>query len=87
MNSDTQAAHADTVFFNGKIATQDDKRSFADSLAVADGLIVAAGHGPEGLTAGPWSGLAVAQLAVGQPTVTDLTPFDPSRFGPGQTCA
>ena len=52
---------------------------------LADGLIVATGHGPEGLTAGPWSGLAVAQLAMGQPTVTDLTPFDPYRFGPGPT--
>lgn len=47
---------------------------------VADGLIVATGHGPEGLTAGPWSGLAVARLALGQPPVTDLTPFDPYRF-------
>jgi D-amino-acid dehydrogenase len=47
---------------------------------LASGLIVAAGHGPEGLTAGPWSGLAVALLALGQPPVTDLAPFDPSRF-------
>lgn len=47
---------------------------------VADGLIVATGHGPEGLTAGPWSGLAVALLALAQPPVTDLTPFDPYRF-------
>jgi D-amino-acid dehydrogenase len=46
---------------------------------LADGLIIATGHGPEGLTAGPWSGLAVALLALGQPPVTDLTPFDPSR--------
>jgi D-amino-acid dehydrogenase len=46
---------------------------------LADGLIIATGHGPEGLTAGPWSGLAVASLALGQPPVTDLTPFDPSR--------
>jgi D-amino-acid dehydrogenase len=44
------------------------------------GLIVATGHGPEGLTAGPWSGLAVAALALGQPPVTDLAPFDPYRF-------
>lgn len=44
------------------------------------GLIVATGHGPEGLTAGPWSGLAVALLALGQPPVTDLAPFHPSRF-------
>jgi D-amino-acid dehydrogenase len=47
---------------------------------LADGLIVATGHGPEGLTAGPWSGLAVALLALGQPPVTDLAPFDPSRL-------
>jgi D-amino-acid dehydrogenase len=47
---------------------------------LADGLIVATGHGPEGLTAGPWSGLAVAQLALGEPPVTHLTPFHPSRF-------
>jgi len=47
---------------------------------LADGLIVATGHGPEGLTAGPWSGLAVALLALGEPPVTDLAPFGPSRF-------
>jgi D-amino-acid dehydrogenase len=46
---------------------------------LANGLIIATGHGPEGLTAGPWSGLAVALLALGQPPVTDLTPFGPSR--------
>jgi predicted amidohydrolase YtcJ len=34
---------ADTVFFNGKIATQDDQGSFADSLAIKDGRILAAG--------------------------------------------
>jgi D-amino-acid dehydrogenase len=45
-----------------------------------DGLIVATGHGPEGLTAGPWSGLAVALLALGETPVTDLAPFDPSRL-------
>jgi D-amino-acid dehydrogenase len=47
---------------------------------LADGLIVATGHGAEGLTAGPWSGLAVALLALGEPPVTDLAPFGPSRF-------
>jgi predicted amidohydrolase YtcJ len=44
MTSNTSApTPAEVVFFNGKIATQDDKRSFADSLAVADGRIIAAG--------------------------------------------
>jgi D-amino-acid dehydrogenase len=47
---------------------------------VADGLIVAAGNGPEGLTAGPWTGLAAAHLALGQQPEPDLAPFDPSRF-------
>ena len=47
---------------------------------LAGGLIVATGHGAEGLTAGPWSGLAVALLALGEPPVTDLAPFHPSRF-------
>lgn len=45
MDSNTHApVQADTIYINGKIATQDDKRSFADSLAVADGRIVAAGR-------------------------------------------
>jgi glycine/D-amino acid oxidase-like deaminating enzyme len=50
---------------------------------VADGLFVAAGHGPEGLTAGPWSGLAVSSLVLGEPPVTDLAPFGPARLRPG----
>src|SRR5260370_15285524 len=44
MTSNTSApTPAEVVFFNGKIATQDDKRSFADALAVADGRIIASG--------------------------------------------
>ena len=41
--STSEPTPAEVVFFNGKIATQDDKRSFADSLAVANGRILAAG--------------------------------------------
>ncbi len=47
---------------------------------LADGLIVAAGNGPEGLTAGPWTGLAAAQIALGNRPDMDLAPFDPARF-------
>lgn len=47
---------------------------------LADGLFVATGHGAEGLTAGPWSGLVVAQLALGEQQATDLAPFSPYRF-------
>jgi D-amino-acid dehydrogenase len=48
--------------------------------SLADGLIVAAGNGPEGLTAGPSTGLAAAALALGEQPATDLAPFDPARF-------
>ena len=48
---------------------------------VADGVIVAAGNGPEGLTAGPWTGRAAAALALGQQPAMDIAPFDPMRFG------
>src|SRR5579863_1110025 len=48
MNAQTNAAaFADTLFFNGKIATQDDKRSFVTALAVKDGKILAAGNDHE----------------------------------------
>ncbi|WP_170297565.1 amidohydrolase family protein, partial [Burkholderia latens] len=44
MLSATQPARsADLVVFNGKIATQDDQRSFVSALAVKDGRIVATG--------------------------------------------
>ena len=36
-------SHADTIFFNGKIATQDDKRSFVSAIAVRSGAISAVG--------------------------------------------
>ena len=48
---------------------------------VTDGVIVAAGNGPEGLTAGPWTGRAAAALALGQQPAMDIAPFDPARFG------
>jgi glycine/D-amino acid oxidase-like deaminating enzyme len=50
---------------------------------LAEGLLVAAGHGPEGLTAGPWTGRAAAALALGEAPGTDVAPFDPARFSPG----
>jgi D-amino-acid dehydrogenase len=50
---------------------------------LAEGLFVAAGHGPQGLTAGPWTGRAAAALALGEPPGTDVAPFAPARFSPG----
>src|SRR5215472_7944328 len=47
--------------------------------ALTDGLVIAAGNGPEGLTAGPWTGRAAAALAVGERPQADLRAFDPAR--------
>jgi D-amino-acid dehydrogenase len=47
--------------------------------ALTDGLVIAAGNGPEGLTAGPWTGRAAAALALGEQPSADLTAFDPAR--------
>ncbi|MGU7772623.1 amidohydrolase [Burkholderia sp. MR1-5-21] len=41
------ARTADLVVYNGKIATQDDRRSFVTALAVKDGRIVASGNDRE----------------------------------------
>ncbi|MCU9951851.1 amidohydrolase [Burkholderia sp. BKH01] len=38
---------ADLIVYNGKIATQDAKRSFVTALAVRDGRVLATGTGPE----------------------------------------
>ncbi|HEY5011217.1 MAG TPA: FAD-dependent oxidoreductase, partial [Acidimicrobiia bacterium] len=41
------------------------------------GAFVATGHGAAGLTFGPWSAAAVADLALGHDPGVDLTPFAP----------
>ena len=46
---------------------------------LTDGLVIAAGNGPEGLTAGPWTGRAAAALALGEQPPADLAAFDPAR--------
>lgn len=44
------------------------------------GAYVATGHGPSGLQLGPFSGAAVADLALGRRSDFDLTPFGLARF-------
>jgi D-amino-acid dehydrogenase len=46
------------------------------------GLIIATGMGRYGLTTGPYAGRLAAQLAIGQPTDIDLTPYKPDRQMP-----
>lgn len=45
-----------------------------------DGAYLATGHGPTGLTLGPYSGKLVAEMARGEPPAGDLEPFSPGRF-------
>lgn len=45
-----------------------------------DNAYVATGHGASGLTLGPYSGAAIADLAVGKPVAIDLEPFAATRF-------
>ena len=45
------------------------------------GVVLATGHGGEGLCWAPGTGLAVAELlACGESTLVDLSAFDPGRF-------
>jgi D-amino-acid dehydrogenase len=43
------------------------------------GLTIATGMGRYGLTIGPYAGRLAAQLATGQPTDIDITPYKPDR--------
>lgn len=45
-----------------------------------DGVYLATGHGPTGLTLGPYTGKLVAQLVLDGAAEHDLAPFDPLRF-------
>lgn len=45
-----------------------------------EGAFVATGHGPTGLTIGPYSGKVVADLVRGESPEADLAAFDPERF-------
>ena len=44
------------------------------------GAYVATGHGPSGLTLGPYSAALVADLVRGRAPALDLTPFRADRF-------
>jgi D-amino-acid dehydrogenase len=44
------------------------------------GVFLATGHGPSGLTLGPYSAMVVARQMLGEPPGTDLAPFSIERF-------
>lgn len=45
-----------------------------------EGVFLATGHGPTGLQLGPYSGKLVADLVLGHPLSTDISPFHVTRF-------
>jgi D-amino-acid dehydrogenase len=45
------------------------------------GVFLVTGHGPTGLTLGPYSGKLVAGQMLGKDSEFDLAPFSVSRFG------
>ena len=45
-----------------------------------EGAFVATGHGPTGLTLGPYSGKVVAELVRGNAPAVDISAFAPDRF-------
>jgi len=47
---------------------------------LGDGLLVATGHGSEGVILGAGTGMQVAALALGEDPPFDPTPLDPTRF-------
>ncbi len=50
------------------------------SVPGVGGVYLATGHGPTGLTLGPFSGKLVAELILGQTPSADIAPFSVSRF-------
>jgi|AntRauTorcE11898_2_1112593.scaffolds.fasta_scaffold01843_4 D-amino-acid dehydrogenase len=49
-------------------------------VPAVEGAYVATGHGPTGLTLGPYSGEVIAQLIGDEQPAVDLSAFDPDRF-------
>jgi D-amino-acid dehydrogenase len=51
-----------------------------------DGLVVATGLGPTGLTMGPYAGAVAARVALGEQPGIDLTPVNPLRTASPAAC-
>ena len=56
-----------------------DARPLLGPVPGVDGLVVATGLGPTGLTMGPYAGAVAARVALGEPPGFDLAPFHPLR--------
>jgi D-amino-acid dehydrogenase len=47
-------------------------------------ILLVTGHGPTGLTLGPYSGKIIAEAALGQAVTTDISAFRVTRFAAGK---
>jgi D-amino-acid dehydrogenase len=47
-------------------------------------VLLGTGHGPTGLTLGPYSGKIIAEMALGQAATTDISAFHVTRFAAGK---
>jgi glycine/D-amino acid oxidase-like deaminating enzyme len=47
-------------------------------------ILLVTGHGPTGLTLGPYSGKLIAEAALGQASTTDISTFQVTRFAAGK---
>ncbi len=63
--------------------TSPDERPMLGQAPGSRNVYFATGHGASGLQLGPYSGAAVADLALGRPVSLDLRPFALQRFQPG----
>lgn len=72
-----QATHLETRV--GFRPMPPDGRPLLGTVPGLDGLVIANGLGPSGLTISPFAGRIAARLALGQPPGLDLAPYDPLR--------
>jgi len=49
--------------------------------------LLVTGHGPTGLTLGPYSGKIIAEMALGQVSTMDISAFHVTRFAAGKAFA
>jgi D-amino-acid dehydrogenase len=59
-----------------------DGRPLLGPVPGVEGLVVATGLGPNGLTMGPYAGAIAALVALGEPPGVDLGPVNPLRAAP-----
>lgn len=56
-----------------------DGKPLLGTIPACEGLFIANGLGPSGLTIGPYAGKLVAQAVLGKPCEIDLSPYSPAR--------